>query len=386
VPVFPLTSDRRERITVALARIAGHAVRIEDEQHVGHEWAPVTRLHLDRELPGIGSSVIVKTRRVEGDGHGGPPYLRREAAGLETGIRAGVVPELIDFDDVTGVLIESDLGPWPTLQDQLLGDDPQVATAGLINFAASVGRLHATTLGRGESHQRILERSAADVLTGIAYFFDADHWARIERACDDHGLPPAGIARDEAEQLFARVFQPGSCSALIHLDLNPTNVLITDRGARLIDFEGCRIGHVGVDACFLHYPFPHHSNPWGVLPDEVVQRADAAYRSALAEGGATDVLDDYDRMLADGAAIPLIGRILRLPLIAGAEQSRHDSWRRRGQVVQQIATFTRLATRTDSMPVFTGWLRDLATAMVERWPDAVDPPAPLFPAYANGRR
>ncbi|WP_129670247.1 hypothetical protein [Phytoactinopolyspora endophytica] len=103
----------------------------------------------------------------------------------------------------------------------------------------------------------------------------------------------------------------------------------------------------------------------------------------LADGGAHQVLAGYDQMLVDGAAIALIGRISRLPLISRPDQSRHDSWRRRGQIVQQIRIFTGLAERTDSMPAFSDWLRTLAAAMINRWPDAASPPAPLFPAFAG---
>lgn len=163
----------------------------------------------------------------------------------------------------------------------------------------------------------------------------------------------------------------------------PTNVLITNAGARLVDFEGCRFGHPGIDAAFLHYLFPHHSKPWGLLPEAVTEAADAAYRTVLSHGGADPILHRYDRMLADGAAITLIGRISRLPTIARSDQSPRDSWRRRGQIVQQIRTYTRLSERTGTPSDFTSWLRKLETVMIGRWPDATDPLPPLFPAFAK---
>ena len=366
-----------------LTRLAGRSLRLVSEQPVGHEWAPVTRLVLDSELPGIGSSVVVKTRRVDGDGHGGPAYLRREAAGLRTAMASGVAARLVHVDDAAGVAIQTDLGDWPSLQDQLLANDSEAATAGMVELATAVGRLHASTLGRREDHQRTLDAFVADVDTGPSYAFGADRWEVIERACADLGLPPARPARDDALQLLERTADPGALAVLTHQDLNPTNVLITDVGARLVDFEGCRFGHPGIDAAFLHYPFPHHSKPWGLLPEAVIECADAAYRTALAHGRADRLLDEYARMLADGAAIPLIGRITRLPMVARSGQSPHDSWRRRGQIVQQIRTYARLAERAGRHSGFTGWLQKLEAAMIRRWPDAADPPPPLFPAFAN---
>jgi Phosphotransferase enzyme family len=366
-----------------LTRLAGRPCRLVSEQPLGHEWAPVTRLILDHELPGIGSSVVVKTRRVDGDGHGGPAFLRRESAGLHTAMASGVAARVVNVDDAVGTVIQTDLGDWPSLQDQLLANDPEAAAAGMVDLATAVGRLHASTLGRRHDHQVVLDACAADVDTGESYNLDTGRWDAIERACAELDLPPARSARDDVLQLLTRAGDPGELAALAHMDLNPTNVLITKSGARLVDFEGCRFAHPGIDAAFLHYPFPHHSKPWGLLPEAVIESADTAYRTALAHGGATAVLHDYDQMLAYGAAIPLIARISRLPMVASSGQSPHDSWRRRGQIVQQIHTFTRLAERAGTHPSFTAWLRKLGAAMIDRWPDAAEPPPPLFPAFAN---
>lgn len=379
---YPLTAARREWVRARLARLVGGEVLIIAERHVGHEWAPVTRVVLDREIPGVGESVLIKTRRVEDSGHGGPAFLRREAAGLRTAAGSGVTAELIDFDDAAGVVIQSDLGDWPTLQDVLIGGRPADAEAGMVALGGAVGRLQAATLGRRDDHRRVLDGFAADVDTGNGYAFGLEAWDRIEEACAELGLPPAGAARDDVRALLRRTSETGRFDALIHLDLNPSNVLITDAGARLIDFEGCRFGHLGIDACFLRYPFPHHSNPWGTLPEAVVEAADLAYRTALADGGADAVLADYDRMLADGAAIPLIGRIMRLPRVADPDQSAEDGLRRRGQIVHQIEVFGGLADRAGGLQAFAVWLRELAAAMIGCWPEVGAPP-PLYPAFAR---
>lgn len=279
-------------------------------------------------------------------------------------------------------MLQSDLGEWPTLQDRLVCDDSAAAATGMVEMATAVGRLHASTVDRRAEHLGALAAFAADVETGLSYVYGIERWDEIEQVCAELGLPSGRQARDEVVRLLRRAADPGPFSALTHLDLNPTNVLLTHAGARLVDFEGSRFGHLGIDACFLHYPFPHHSNPWGTLPDHVVESADAAYRIALADGGAHPVLDSYDQVLADGAAIVLIGRISRLRLIASPDQTPHDSWRRRGQTVQQIRTFLRLAEKAGSLPALSDWLCTLSDAMTTRWPDAAHPPAPLFPAFA----
>jgi hypothetical protein len=293
-----------------------------------------------------------------------------------------VTAELIDFDDAAGVVIQSDLGGWPTLQEILIDGRKSDAGAGMVALGGAVGRLQATTHGRREDHRRVLDGFAADVDTGSGYAFGIEAWDRIEKVCAELGLPTAAPARDDVRELLRRTLEPGRYDALIHLDLNPTNVLITNTAAQLIDFEGCRFGQLGIDACFLRYPFPHHSNPWGAVPESVVEAADLAYRTALADGVSDELLGDYDRILADGAAIPLIGRITRLPRVADPNQSAADGRRRRGQIVHQIGVFGGLADRAGGLTALTDWLRELAVAMISRWPESAAPP-PLYPAFAR---
>ncbi|WP_157683632.1 phosphotransferase [Microlunatus soli] len=380
MPVHPLTDDGRDLIIAALSRIAGRPIAVIDQQHVGHDHAPVTRLRLDQDLAGVGDSVMIKTRRTDGAGHGGPPFLRREAAGLLTAADSGVTPRLLHFDDRAGLAIQTDVGTWPTLQELLLGSDPDAAAAGMIATGEALGRLHATTIDREDEHRRTLQGFAADTDSDAGYVHTGEHWQQLEAACRDLDLPAAEPARAEALALFARAAdpQPGT---LIHVDPNPTNVLITADGARLVDFEGCRFGHPGIDAAFLIYPFPHHSHPWGLLPGPLVDEVEDSYRRTLAAAGTDRMLADDTGMLTDGAAITLIGRVRRLRLIAASGQQPLESWRRRGQVVQQVATFARLAERSRTLPELTEWLTRLAAAMVRRWPDATDPPAPLYPAF-----
>lgn len=382
VPVHPLTAERLETIRAALARIAGGDIHVVSVRHLGHDWAPVSRVVLDRDVPGVGSSVVVKTRRVDGPGHGGPAFLRREAAALRTSAASGVSAPPILMDDAAGVVLQSDLGAWPTLQEHLLGRDPAGAAQAMTQMGATVGRLHAATLGRDAEHARHLAPLGSDVTTGEVYTYGMEAWDEIAHACATTGLPAGDRAREETARLLRRSARPACGRVLIHVDLNPTNVLITPEGAKLVDFEGSRIGHPGIDACFLHYPFPHHSAPWAVLPEGVTAAAAAAYRAALAAGGAERILEHYDQMLTDGAAVVLIERLRRLPRIAQADQTPEDARRRRGQMVQQIRTFLRIADSSEELVALRDWLRELADTMAARWPEAEDPPPPLFPVFA----
>jgi len=358
-----------------------------DEEPVGHVWAPVTRVTFDREIPGVGRTVVVKTRRVEGEGYGGPPHLRRELAGLQIAGATNVTPRLIASDASAGVVIAADLGRWPTLESVLLGDDAEAAAAAMIDLGRAVGRLHAATLGTEELHRDVLAAVGESDPRGsrLGHWPGVGGWREVEIAAAALGFPDAGVAADDIAVIVDRLLEPAPFGALIHLDLNPTNVLVTPEGVRLVDFEQSVFGHIGIDASFLHYPFPNYSPHWAIVPAEIVTDADRAYRRELAQELPAGAFAGYDEMLAIGAAAALAVRVQRLAKLADPAQSVHDSWRRRAQLVQQIRVFDRLAATAGCLPTLATWFTELADAMSDRWPDATTPPPPLFPAFCSMR-
>jgi hypothetical protein len=368
----PLTDDRRRVALDLLERVLGARPAIVYEETLGSAWAPVTRLTLDRALPGGGNSVIVKTRRVEGEGHGGPVHLRREHTGLCLAAPVGLAPRVLGFDDAAGVLAVTDLGRWPTVEAVLLGSDGRAATCAMVELGRAVGRLHAATL-QGPQH-RAGPAAACDLQLDSLV-----DWGSIEAACDEHGFPDARVARDDIAALRARLAAPAPFVGLVHADLTPNNALVTPDGVKLVDFEGAMPGHLGFDAAFLHYPFPTYSAHWGTLPDDVVRDADRAYRAALAPALPQDALTEYDDMLATGAAAALALRVQRLAKLVDPAQPPHERWRRRAQLVQQIRVFEQLTAHP--LPLLGAWFTQLARAMTDRWLDATTPPPLPFPAF-----
>jgi hypothetical protein len=380
---YPLTAARRGAVLDLLETVSGERPTIASEEPLGHQWAPVTRLTFQRELPGVGLTVVIKTRRVDGDGYGGPAYFRREQSGLATAGESRVTPRLITADDVVGVAITGDLGNWPTLEDILRGADADAATAAMIGLGRAVGRLHASTLDRATCHGAALNAlgSAVTREDRLGRWPGVDRWRDVESASVEFGFPDAHVAAGDIAFIIERLLEPSPFAALIHLDLNPTNVLVTADGVRLVDFEQSTFGHIGIDAAALHYPFPNYSPHWAVLPEEVTGEADRVHRLELAAVLPSDVLAGYDEMLAIGAAAALSIRVQRLAKLTEPGQTAHDRWRRRAQLVQQIRVFEQLASRANCLPALTGWFTRLADAMTERWVDAASPPPPLFPAF-----
>ena len=375
----PLTDERREA-AIACAGLADRGPVVASEP-LGGAWAPVTRLRFAG-----GDPVVVKTRRVEAGGWGGPHHLRREAVALAVlDADAQVAATLLGFDDRAGVVVTTDVGAGvPTVEDVLLGDDPDAATSAMLAFGAAVGRLHASTAGvEGEHRERLAEVGTDATRDRLGQWPGIERFDEVVEAATSLGLAePSARAADEVDGVLAELRSPARADGgLIHLDLAPHNALVAEDGVRLVDWEGSTYGHTGLDACFLHYPFPNYSAHWATLPAEVVDAADAAYREAR---GPSLSAEHHARALAVGAAALLVLRAHRLPVLASSGQTPHDSWRRRAQLVQQVGVFSALRERAGVLPALRRWFIDLAAAMADRWSDATSPPPPTFPAFRAG--
>ncbi|TDW17793.1 phosphotransferase family protein [Kribbella kalugense] len=334
-----------------LGELLEQDVRIIGRTELGNsELAPVARLTLDREYDGIGRTVIAKSRRPIGGEWGA---LANEQLALEHLRASGLAPRFL-----TGVpdqlVVMTDLGAGPTVQDLLFGNDPQAATNGLLAMAKLAGKLHgATNPSFAAAHQgTFLDRAL-------------DNWPGIVTAAADFGCPPPDdvelteLARDLRE-----------LTAFTHGDFTPNNVVLVDGEARLVDFEGAGRRHPGLDAACLRLPFPQYGH-WAVLPPAVIDEMDDAYRETLSGC-------DYTRLIATGCATWAIIRLARLPLIAST-QTPADALRRRTQIVQ---TITSAAASSPTYPTLSAWFETLADAMRHRWDEARQPPR-TFQAFKD---
>ena len=61
---YPLTEVRRRVALNLLVPLVGERPSIVAEEPIGHEWAPVTRLTFDREIPGAAAMLAVRVQRL----------------------------------------------------------------------------------------------------------------------------------------------------------------------------------------------------------------------------------------------------------------------------------------------------------------------------------
>ena len=362
---------------------------------LGSDFAAVVRATLDD-----GSTVVVKERRRRAVGWGyDPGNLRNERASLELlgDVAGGDVlgPRFLAGDDRAGIVVMTDVGDGPTVEDHLL--DPRgggAASSALVELGRALGRLHATTASPS-AQEAFLDRRGA-----LEEGFDAraqrirylihdlpSLWADVAGHAIALGFTPPDRTDEEAGLLWQELAEPGPFLALTHLDGSPQNaVVVSDGSVRLVDFEGAGLRHLGLDAAFLRFPFPIYGH-WSVLPEHVRARMEDAYRETLIAGGLGAAEDDgaYGRAIAVGCAATAVLRVHRLRKIADDRDER-EARRRRTQMVSAIAVLADACEQARLFPRLSAWFVGLGEEMRARWADARARPRefPALPLLIEG--
>ena len=167
---------------------------------------------------------------------------------------AGVLPRLIFFDLAERVLVMEDLGDAPRL-DHLLAEG-RAEPATLEALGEFLGAVHRATRGEAES---LAKRFANDEMRAL----HGEHIFTLPYAPNDFPLEPRLRAladdvlarpglRARIAELRARYY--GAREALVHGDVQASNVLVQGLRPRLIDAE---IAHVGDPAFDLGQALAH---------------------------------------------------------------------------------------------------------------------------------
>ena len=177
-----------------------------------------------------------------------------------------------------------DLGEGPSLEDLLGARGPGAAArAGeaLVAIERATGALHAAAREHAGEFDRRRDALAPRLVTPL-------------RAAA-RGLEPAGVALGRTAE------EAGAWATLTHGDMAPSNNRLARGGWRLLDFEYAGVRHALHDTLLwtLFCPFP--------VP--LIERADQAYRAAMAEAFAP-ARDDGE--YARARALVAAGRTLDL--------------------------------------------------------------------------
>ncbi|MCX4750798.1 hypothetical protein OG455_35750 [Kitasatospora sp. NBC_01287] len=322
---------------------------------------------------GEGGSVVLKAFAEDEEAR---RSFSSEAAGLALGL-AG--PELLAADRDLRLLVLADLGAAPTLADLLLGSDPKAAELGLLDWARSLGRLAADSVGRRAEFAELLTRYDLGMPPGDGEPWAAKNAEELPAVLRAAGVePPPGLAAELAEVGTAgRARYPGFGPG----DTCPDNNLLTADGLRLIDFEAAGFESVFLTAAYCRMPF---SSCWCVfeLPPGLPARIERAYRSELL-ACYPELAEDaiWEAGMAQAVAVWTVDLTVGLlPRAVTADAPTHRTRRPVPTIRQVLRQRWERAAALPGLPVLGETMDRLLRGPAANWSV---PPLPGYPAFAE---
>jgi len=184
-------------------------------------------------------------------------------------------------DRRVGLLVLEDLGAVAHLDALLLGNDPALAEDALRRLAATLGQMHALTIGRGEEYRRLRAALGPENPRAPDTRYD---WIAptIHAMAATIGIATPTHLDEDLTLLTTRLSNPAPFLAYLHGDACPDNCVHIGDTVRLFDFEHGRFGPALIDGVYGRLPFP---SCWciGRLPEPVARDMEETYRRATVQ-------------------------------------------------------------------------------------------------------
>ncbi|GHO88930.1 phosphotransferase [Dictyobacter formicarum] len=289
-----------------------------------------------------------------------------------------LAPRFYAGDQNLSMFVMEDLGPGQQLNQILLGHDGALAAAALLDYAGVHGRLHALSIGKQAEYTAI--RAALGQREESRYFsFD---WlqAQIEKIVTTLNVQPEPGVDQELQTLQAALTNPGPFLAFMQGDACPDNIIQTPQGVRMIDFEGGMYTHALLEGAYGRVPFPTCRCLYRI-PESVVLRMEARYRSELSQGcpaAADDTL--FYHGLVEAAISWVLGFHTMVPLEVILPQDRFImALTDRQRYLLFFENAAHLSASCGYMQAIGNTLYKLAQKMRLLWPDTEE--SPYYPAF-----
>ena len=252
----------------------------------------VHRLNVVQGAPEVPQSLIMKQARAgedqpyDPDAIGGPASrLFDEWAGLQflndVCTDPLPAPRFYGGDRSAGIILMEDFGTGMRLDHALRGEDAAVAEKTMVALSATVGRMHAQSIGKQPRYDEIRQAlGPRGTPRGRVSRWDLKG---IRPSLSSIGSTPHRGFFKECEAISKALNEPGPFNAYIHSDPCPDNCHWVGSDLRLLDFDGGRYSHALLDGV---YPRIHFPSCWCAnrVPDDVMRKAEAAYRYELTKG------------------------------------------------------------------------------------------------------
>lgn len=310
--------------------------------------------------PELGT-VIAKWSRPVSDSRAEDWLLAEEAAALrflqEIG-SAELAPGLIGVGD--GVLVMKDAGPSASLWE-LLGTDHPSAPQAYLDFARTMGHMHAATVGRQEEWRRFRnDFGCGPGPVGLPQAGDNNCTLRLHEF--ENLIPPTVVVERELDHVRAALTAPGQFAALSNGDPGANNFLARAGGGWIIDFEAARYRHALIDVACL---FVQHS-VWTTFARPHRYGVIEAYRGALSRTVPQAADDDLFGFVVGGTVAWLtIQRLHRFQ----KNDERPPGHERRAQMVATLESAVVSLREFQVLAALADWLEEASVRLRSRWPD-----------------
>lgn len=350
------------RLEALLSGAFGGTVEISTSERLA-PWF-VHRCYLASIGSGLPRSVIVKSLREHPDGfRTDPTQVVTELAALEflADLGLNLAARVLASDADADVLVLEDLAPRVPLAAALQSDDEERANAGLSAFARALGQLHAGTVGHEATYYaRRGALGPVDPQMERERFMGWG-WNETRLYADALGVALSVGAESEIESIFSELGNPGPFLAFSNGDSGTNNFPIDGKDGRIID-------SLSSQAIVTRSPTgPACTSPalcgsqLGI--DPIASGLEAAVSVTMRQAE-DDGLFGFG--IAASCLAMAIERLHRLPKL-DARPPRDQS---RLQMVSTLESAATAAERHNSLHRLSGWIRHVAEALRQSWPDA----------------
>ena len=226
-----------------LTESTGSPVKLKNPEKLSSQNI-VLRCQLDPVPPNISSSVVLKqVTSTEFNNPDGPTdeshRFLNEWASLEflsnLPGEAHYGPRLLASNREGNLIILEDFGEHPSVQDLLLGSDPDAAKKSIEAIGAFLGQTQAATYDRGDEFAAVQSRlSAASPLSDST--LDFREQSKVFQGCFEAlQITPAAGFWEALENLERSLHSPGPFYTFIHGDAGPHNFLYINGTVQLLD-------------------------------------------------------------------------------------------------------------------------------------------------------
>ena len=303
-----------------------------------------------------------------------PEALRSDWAGLQfldSLDPTGPWPRLYGGDSSHNAILLEDFGDVTRLDQILLSNDAEAASAALTILANALARLHGSTRAHVNTYREIWRSLCNEEATD-----PAEHVLAFGQRMHEFGLGGPGLEAELAT-CAAALRDPGPFTVYTHGDPCPDNCLMVGDQIMLIDFEWGDVRHALTDAVYLWLPFP---SCWCVqqFAPGLTESLLTAYRSEVGQMIPEALDDDMFGTGLMAASVSGLARSYGVDVFTEDREwgisTMRQRWQVRTAVVQQTAG-------RFGFPAIESAAGALIDKMSREWDST--PPMPFFPAFTD---